>query len=225
MKGQPAIIVLAAEQGDRFRRRHMPPGAARHAPGGPGLLGPTLDHALATRLPVVVVTTARLADTVRGHVASRDIVVVPAHARPGAPVDPAETDVRADWTVGHSIAAGVSATSSAAGWLLLPGDMPMVSPATLLAVGQALDQHSISYAHYGGRRGHPVGFAAELYSELVLLCDDDGARRLVARYPAMAIDADADDPGVLIEVDPVAGISPVRATHMVAAAAAIRNMN
>ena len=53
-----------------------------------------------------------------------------------------------------------------AGWLVLPGDMPLVQPATLLAVARALDHHAVAYAQHRGRRGHPVGFAAELYSEL-----------------------------------------------------------
>jgi molybdenum cofactor cytidylyltransferase len=44
-----------------------------------------------------------------------------------------------------------------------------------------------------------VGFAAELYSELVQLDGDDGARRIVARYPGVGVEL--DDPGVLQDVD------------------------
>jgi molybdenum cofactor cytidylyltransferase len=44
-----------------------------------------------------------------------------------------------------------------------------------------------------------VGFAAELYSELVQLDGDDGARRVVSRYPAVAVEL--NDPGVLVDVD------------------------
>ena len=64
--------------------------------------------------------------------------------------------------------------------------MPLVQPATLLAVARALDHHAVAYAQYRGRRGHPVGFAAELYSELTELSGDEGARRIIARYPAFA---------------------------------------
>ena len=52
-----------------------------------------------------------------------------------------------------------------------------------------------------GRRGHPVGFAAELFSELVMLKGDEGARRLLARYPTAAVEL--DDPGVLLDIDTV----------------------
>ena len=85
------------------------------------------------------------------------------------------------------------------GWIVLPGDMPLVRPSTLQAVARELEQHPVAYAQHRGRRGHPVGFAAELYSELATLTGDEGARRLVARYPAFGLEV--DDPGVLLDVD------------------------
>ncbi len=202
MKGQPAVIVLAAGQGSRFQ-------GAQHklaqSLGASSVLGTTLRHALATQLPVIVVTTALLAEVVRGYVASRDIVIVPA-------ADISQSVNRTSmWGMGNSISAGVSAASGASGWLLLPGDMPMVQSSTLLAVAEMLDQHPVSYAQHIGRRGHPVGFGAELYSELVTLTGDEGARRLIARYPSQAVDV--DDPGVLIDVDTLADLGRVRAAH------------
>jgi len=113
--------------------------------------------------------------------------------------------------MGHSIAAGIAARADAPGWLLLPGDMPMVKPATLLAVAAALEQHPVAYAQYQGRRGHPVGFAAELYSELMMLSGDEGARRIIARYPAVGVDV--DDPGVLLDLDTEADLVAMRALH------------
>jgi molybdenum cofactor cytidylyltransferase len=62
-----------------------------------------------------------------------------------------------------------------------------------------LPQHAVVFAQYQGRRGHPVGFAAELFSELVQLTGDEGARRVAARYPSFGVEV--DDPGVLIDVD------------------------
>ena len=202
MSAQPAIVVLAAGQGSRFQ-------GAQHklaqSLGTSSVLGMTLRHALATQLPVVVVTTALLAEVVRGHVASRDIVVLP--STPAA----AQASGYGGWGMGQSIAAGVAAVSGASGWLLLPGDMPMVKPSTMLAVAEMLEQHPVAYAQHTGRRGHPVGFSAELYSELVTLNGDEGARRLIARYPSHAVDV--DDPGVLMDVDTVADLSHVRAIH------------
>ena len=78
-----------------------------------------------------------------------------------------------------------------------------------LAVATALEQHPVVYAQYKGRRGHPVGFAAELYSELIQLDNDDGARRVVARYPAYG--QDVDDPGVLMDVDTPADLAALQA--------------
>src|SRR5437870_3639100 len=75
MKSRPAVIVLAAGTGSRCGA----PGhkLAQHM-GASTVLGTTLRHALASHLPVVVVTTELLAETARRHVASRDIVVLPA---------------------------------------------------------------------------------------------------------------------------------------------------
>jgi molybdenum cofactor cytidylyltransferase len=119
--------------------------------------------------------------------------------------------------MGASIAAGVSARSNATGWLVLPGDMPLLQSATLQQVAAALREHPVAYAQFHGRRGHPVGFSAELYSELIHLQGDEGARRLVSRYPAQAVDV--DDSGVLVDVDTVADLKQVRALWARAAVA------
>jgi len=198
MKSRPAVIVLAAGTGSRF-------GAPGHKLtqrlGASTVLGSTLRHAIASHLPVVVVTTEALADVACRNVASRDVVVLPVV---GAPVSQ-------PLGMGFSIATGVAARPDATGWLVLPGDMPMVQTSTLLAVASALEHHPVAYAQHRGRRGHPVGFGAELYSELVMLSGDEGARRLVARYPAHGVDV--DDPGVLIDVDTEADLEKLRLSH------------
>jgi len=102
----------------------------------------------------------------------------------------------------------VAERSGAPGWLVLPGDMPLVQPGTLLAVAGALEQHPVAYAQFQGRRGHPVAFAAELYSELIQLSGDDGARRVMLRYPAHG--QDVDDAGVVQDVDTPADLEAAR---------------
>lgn len=149
------------------------------------VLGSTVQHALESGLPLMVVTTADLAPLVMSLVAARQMLVL----------SPDEA-VRG---MGATIAAGVVQSSDASGWLVLPGDMPLVRASTMLAVAAALAEQAVAYAEYRGRRGHPVAFAAELYSELQQLTGDDGARRIVARYPAYA--QDVDDPGVLLDID------------------------
>ena len=195
MTGTPAVIVLAAGKGSRFEGgTHK----LAQALGNSSVLAETLDHALASRLPVVVVTTEAFAEVARSSVAARDVVVLPEVGSDGA----------GPLGMGVSIAAGVGARPHAAGWLVLPGDMPLVQPSTLQAVARGLDHHSVVYAQHRGRRGHPVGFAAELYSELVALNGDEGARRLIARYPAVGIEL--DDPGILIDIDTPGDLEAVR---------------
>jgi len=186
MSSQRTVVVLAAGRSERF-------GAGRHKLAQPlgasSVLAQTLARAIASHLRTVVVTTAAFVDVARSSVAARDVVVLPE----------AGGDANASLGMGTSIAAGVRASSDSAGWLVLPGDMPLVQPGTLLAVARALDHHAVAYAQHGGRRGHPVGFAAELYPELTELSGDEGARRIIARYPAFAVDL--DDPGILVDID------------------------
>ncbi len=201
MGSRPAVIVLAAGKGERFLGESH---KLAQPLAGSTVLGTTLGNVIASQLPVVVVTTEALADIARRSVASRDVIVLPGAA---AHVAGAAGGV-APVGMGHSIAAGVSARAHAGGWLVLPGDMPLVQPATLLAVAAQLDHHPVVCAHHKGRRGHPVGFSQELYSELVVLAGDEGARRLVARYPALNLEV--DDPGVLVDVDTLDDLARVR---------------
>ena len=182
MKTLPTIVVLAAGFGSRFK-------GARHKLDEPlhgsTVLGCTLRQAVASQLPVVLVTTALFVAAATEVLATRDIVVL--------------SLAEASRGMGHSIAAGVGERPDAGGWLILPGDMPMVRAQTLRAVAAALERHAVVYAQYRGRRGHPVGFGSELYSELIALTGDEGARRIVARYPVHG--EELDDPGVLVDVD------------------------
>lgn len=191
MRFRPTIVVPAAGPGRRFGG---PLNKLEQPFDGSTVLGTTLRHAIASQLPVVVVTTAALAPLAGELLAKRDIVVL----------DGAE----AARGMGASIAAGVSERSGASGWLVLPGDMPLVQPATLLAVAGALGQHAVAYAQHRGRAGHPVAFAAELYSELIQLNGDDSPRRLMLRYPAHGMEV--VDGGVLLGVDTPTDLETMR---------------
>ena len=192
----PVVVVLAAGRGSRFRG---PAHKLTQPLGATSVLDTTLRHALASQLPIVVVTTAGMVGIAQRIVATRDIVVLPEVGTSGT--EPLG--------MGYSIACGVSARPNAAGWLILPGDMPMVLPSTLQAVARELAHHPVAYAQHRGQRGHPVGFSAELYSELVALVGDEGARRLVARYPAHGVEV--SDPGVLVDIDTEADLERLRA--------------
>jgi molybdenum cofactor cytidylyltransferase len=202
MKARPVLIVLAAGRGSRFGGSEH---KLRQPLGNSSVLGEGLRRAVASRLPVVVVTTVAMAEEARRTIASRDVLIVPGSETLS------DVSGASPLGIGYSIAAGVAARPDASGWMILPADMPLVRATTLSAVASQLDHHAVVYAQYQGRRGHPVGFSSELYSELVSLQGDEGARRLVARYPAHAVEV--DDPGVLIDIDTEADLIAARAAH------------
>src|SRR5512140_2609463 len=53
--------------------------------------------------------------------------------------------------MGDSIAAAVRATRDAGGWLVLPGDLPLVQPRTLQAVAAALVRQPVVVPQYRGQ--------------------------------------------------------------------------
>lgn len=196
MRNRPTVIVLAAGRGSRFKgqaHKLLQPFA------GSTVLGTSLERAIESGLPVRVVTTPGITAEASRHVALRDIVELPDAVGPGAD----------HLGMGYSIASGVSASADADGWLVLPGDMPLVRSTTLTAVADALPQHAVVFAQHQGRRGHPVGFSAELYSELVQLTGDEGARRIVARFPSFGVEI--DDPGILIDLDTTEDLAAITA--------------
>lgn len=198
---KPVVVVLAAGRGQRFGASSTSVGHKLEQPlGASTVLGGTLLNAVRSGLPLVVVTTPMLMPLVSALVAERDIVLLPAVGSAGLPLG-----------MGYSIAAGVTARSHAPGWLIMPGDMPLVQPDTLREVARALPEHPVAYAQHRGRRGHPVGFAAELYSELAILSGDEGARRLIGRYPAHGVEV--GDEGTLFDLDTEDDLARLRARH------------
>lgn len=194
MKSSPAVVVLGAGRGSRY---HGPRHKLAETLGDESVLSRTVRHAVASGLPVVVVTTAAFAEDAARQVARRDVVVL------------GSSDGMAPGGMGDSIAAGVSARPGASGWLMLPADMPLVRPDTLRRLASALRQHSLAFAQYRGRRGHPVAFGSEFFSDLVRLSGDEGARRILVRYPAHGMEV--DDPGVLLDMDTEADLARLRA--------------
>jgi molybdenum cofactor cytidylyltransferase len=208
MKAPPTVIVLAAGQGSRFRGgghklaaplRGRAAEAATSRAGGAmpfvdSVLGQTVQQVLESRLPLLLVTTAELAAPAAQVLARREVLLL--------------SREEAGRGMGASIASGVAERAAASGWLLLPGDMPLVRASTLRAVADALELHAVVFAQHKGRRGHPVGFSAELFSELIRLEGDEGAKRVVARYPVHG--QEVDDPGVLVDVDTVEDLEALR---------------
>jgi len=114
--------------------------------------------------------------------------------------------------MGDSIACGVRATPDAAGWLILPADLPLVEAATLRAVAECLQQgpeKRVVVPYYQGERGHPVGFAAGCGLELMALTGDEGARKVMQSHAPFALAV--QDPGCVLDVDTVQRLAQAEA--------------
>jgi molybdenum cofactor cytidylyltransferase len=113
--------------------------------------------------------------------------------------------------MGDSISAAVSATRRADSWLVLPGDLPLIRPDTLLKVARSLDEYVVVLPVYGGQRGHPVGFGRECRDALIGLAGADGAARVVQAYAGMKLTRylHLDDPGTVTDIDTVRDLQDV----------------
>ena len=107
--------------------------------------------------------------------------------------------------MGDSIAAAVRATVAASGWLILPGDLPLIQGDTLRAVAAALCASApVVVPVYQGQRGHPVGFHAGFGPELLQLHGSRGAAAIVRSRGALEVPV--DDLGCVTDVDTVADL-------------------
>jgi molybdenum cofactor cytidylyltransferase len=105
--------------------------------------------------------------------------------------------------MGDSIAAAVRATQDAPGWLVLPGDLPLIQPESLRAVAAALEHDEVVLPLYQGQRGHPVGFSAACRDALLALTGAQGAASVVRECSAVRPPAQLvlDDEGVVTDID------------------------
>jgi len=200
MNHQPTLIILA----EPTLSGAGGPDADNQTPTNGQALGlfsvmdSTVRRGLASGLPMVVVAPPDMARQARMLLPGNDVVELP---------DMPSSRSRAD-RLAKAVAAGVEASANAPGWLLLPADMPMLQVDTLRAVANAVALYTVVFPQYRHRRGHPVGFSAELFSELIRLDSERDLARLTARYPAMGVDV--DDPGVLMAQDAQSGLAQLR---------------
>ena len=182
MTGGPIVgILLAAGRSARFGREK-------------------LLVALADGTPMAVAALANLSavvDSVVAIVRPGDETVAAALARQGARITECP---RAAEGMGESLAWGVRAAPAALGWVVALADMPWVSRATIgRVVGALRGGESIAAPTWQRRRGHPVGFAADHYGELISLSGDEGAKALLERHAISLLPT--EDPGILSDVD------------------------
>jgi molybdenum cofactor cytidylyltransferase len=114
--------------------------------------------------------------------------------------------------MGDCIAAAVRATQDATGWLVLPGDLPLVQPESLQMVAGLLATHAVVLPQFHGQRGHPVGFGAVCRDALMALRGPQGAASVVraqeARGPALRLEL--DDAGIVTDIDTLQDLEKAR---------------
>lgn len=168
----PVVLILAAGAGERFRAA----GGTQHK-----LQAPFLREGI-TRSVLEHVVEAAQASGLPWHVVSAEAT---AHL--------------SELGMGTSIATGVAATHEAGGWLVLPGDLPLIRSESLQAVAQALREHTVVVPMVQGQHGHPVGFGAACREALLALRGDEGARCVVAQHTTYRLVL--NDVGCIADVD------------------------
>ncbi|WP_137719097.1 nucleotidyltransferase family protein [Methylobacillus flagellatus] len=120
----------------------------------------------------------------------------------------------------------IMAMAAPASFVIALADMPCIQPASIAAVGDALQagasvvvpQHddavyaSIEASVDAGRaqRGHPVGFSVRYAAELMALHGDVGARSLLKRHADEVRVITVNDAGILQDVDTPAALLALR---------------
>lgn len=107
--------------------------------------------------------------------------------------------------MGDSIAAAVGKTPDAAGWLVLPADLPLIQAETLLRVATALQSADVVQPVFEQAAeqlsGHPVGFARVCLDKLLKLEGNKGAAGVLFDYTAIKLVV--NDVGIITDIDTV----------------------
>lgn len=125
-----------------------------------------------------------------------------------------------DIVVARDFAEGLSASLRAGlaavppSWsaaLVLLGDMPRVTPATLRALAAAaLDDATIAVPVWKGKRGNPVLWGRAHFGALRGLSGDVGGKALLSDHAGRVVEVAADSDGVLIDVDTPEALAALR---------------
>ncbi|MDP9258325.1 MAG: nucleotidyltransferase family protein [Actinomycetota bacterium] len=139
------------------------------------LLDHTLDTARACAFDQLLCVLGGGADGIRGAVDLHGLEVV--------------ENPRFEAGCSSSIAAALSAVDPRSEVLvLLLGDQPGVTPATVAALLAGRGDRPLAACHYENGRGHPLAFARSTFAELETLHGDKGVWRLLDRRAADVAD-------------------------------------
>lgn len=89
------------------------------------------------------------------------------------------------------------------GIMINPGDMPLIKAETVNAILEKFKESAfpIIIPVYQGKKGHPVLFAKSLFSQLLEIGGDVGAREVVRRNNEQCCFLEVNDQGILIDID------------------------
>jgi molybdenum cofactor cytidylyltransferase len=90
-----------------------------------------------------------------------------------------------------------------AGLLLCPVDHPLVSAELVARLIEAFDSSGklVVLPTYRGKRGHPLLFAASLYSEILDASPEVGARQVVWSHAADVLEVPTEEEGVVLNLN------------------------
>ena len=126
--------------------------------------------------------------------------------------------------MGDSIASAVCTTADAAGWLVLPGDLPLVLPGSLQQVAERLmaverTADAVPFAvvpRHTGAKGHPVGFTAGCRAALLALAGGQGAAPVLRmlRTAEAIVELEIDDIGIVTDIDTLDDLQRAEALYI-----------
>lgn len=159
-------------------------------------------HLLADGMPMALASARRLAET-----CSRTIIVIRpedmalATRLAAAGMETVVCD-EAEKGMGHSLSRGIAASAEADGWLVALADMPYIAPASYHAVLRALHNGaSLARPTCQGKAGHPVGFSADYFPDLLALTGDQGGKAILDAHRDDLRRCPVEDPGILKDID------------------------
>lgn len=180
-----AAIVLAAGRSSRMGAHKL-----LLPLGGRPLVSYAVGAALGSAASPVVV--------VLGHDAER--------VRPVLPPGPYRAVVNERYAEGMatSLRAGIAAvTEPVSGAAIVLADQPLLTTGVLdrILLAASANPRKIIAATYGGVRGHPVVFPAQLFGELSAVHGDAGGRSVLARHPDLIRTIAIEPPDIGLDVD------------------------
>jgi molybdenum cofactor cytidylyltransferase len=181
-----AAIVLAAGQSRRMGRNKL-----LIEIDGAAMVERAVDAALASAAGPVIVVTGHEAPSIRTRLAGRDVVLVdnPDYAQ----------------GLSTSLRRGIAALPETAdGLVVCLADMPGIDARLidrLIAAFNPVEGREIIAPTRHGKRGNPVLWGNRFLPELAGVSGDSGAKHLLGSYPEYLVEIEAEDDGVLTDLD------------------------